>query len=135
MAHFAEVDDNNNVLRTIVIANDAINNNDGTGDNEELGVSLAQQFTGSTNRWVQTSYNGSFRRQFPNRSGFTYDETLDVFIEPAPFASWSLDSDGYWQPPTPKPDDTETVFYLWNEDTLSWEEHPVIVMPTEPPTE
>ena len=36
------------------------------------------------------------------------------------FASWSLDANNDWQPPTPKP---EGDFY-WDEDSLSWVEYP-----------
>jgi len=52
--------------------------------------------------------------------GFTYDETNDVFITPQPFASWTLDGDHDWQPPTAKPDDGKV--YNWNEDTQAWYE-------------
>jgi hypothetical protein len=48
---------------------------------------------------------------------YTYDDVNDVFISPQPFASWSLDENFDWQPPTPMP--TEGRWY-WNEDSLSW---------------
>ena len=45
---------------------------------------------------------------------------LMFFIRPAPYASWSLDSNHDWQPPTPVPDNDKT--YEWSEETLSWTE-------------
>ena len=49
--------------------------------------------------------------------GFTYNAEVDVFIAPQPYASWSLDDNYDWQPPTPKPIAT---FSYWDESTLSW---------------
>jgi hypothetical protein len=48
--------------------------------------------------------------------GYTYDSNANVFIAPQPYASWTLDSNYDWQPPTPKPDGN----YYWNEDTQTW---------------
>ena len=48
--------------------------------------------------------------------GWTYDSNADVFIAPQPFASWTLDNNHDWQPPTPKPDGD----YYWDEDTQTW---------------
>ena len=50
--------------------------------------------------------------------GWSYDSADSVFIAPRPFASWALDDNLNWQPPTPKPEGPA----IWNEDTLSWEE-------------
>lgn len=46
--------------------------------------------------------------------GWTYDGTN--FIAPQPYASWTLDSNYDWQPPTPKPDGD----YYWSEEELEW---------------
>jgi hypothetical protein len=46
--------------------------------------------------------------------GWSFDGTN--FIAPQPYASWTLDSNFDWQPPTPKPDGD----YYWNEKTISW---------------
>lgn len=48
--------------------------------------------------------------------GFTYNPEADIFIEPQPFPSWSLDENFNWQPPTPKPHRLSR----WDESTLSW---------------
>ena len=52
----------------------------------------------------------------PAAIGYTYDADADVFITPQPFASWTLDSNHDWQPPTPKPEGD----YYWNEAELEW---------------
>jgi hypothetical protein len=120
MAHFAELNDNNEIVRTIVISNDDILDENGQ-ESEERGVALAQRFTGSSARWIQVSYNGSFRRQYPKSPGYVYDPNLDVLIEPSPYPSWVLDENAYWQAPIPKPveDDPEYRWY-WDEETVAW---------------
>jgi hypothetical protein len=101
MSHFAEIDGNGIVKRVIVAEKNFIN----TG------------YVGDEFNWIQTSYNGNFRKQFAG-IGFTYDKVNDVFIEPQPHPSWTLDSNHDWQPPTPRPNGN----VLWDEDTLSWKE-------------
>ena len=48
--------------------------------------------------------------------GWTYDEQANQFVAPQPYASWTLDENNDWQPPTPKPDGN----YYWNETTQTW---------------
>jgi hypothetical protein len=70
--------------------------------------------------WVQTSYNGSIRKNFAG-IGFTYDEELDAFIAPQPFESWTLNTEtAKWMSPTPYPQDGR--IYLWDEENLNWKE-------------
>ena len=60
---------------------------------------------------------------FPESSpgSFTYDETLDAFVPPKPFASWTLDeTKAQWKAPVDYP--TEEGKYTWNEETTSWKE-------------
>jgi hypothetical protein len=64
----------------------------------------------------RTSYNDKIRKQYAG-IGYTYDPVADVFITPQPYASWSLDDNFDWQPPTPRP---EGLDWRWDEDTLSW---------------
>jgi hypothetical protein len=105
MAHFAELDSNNIVLRVIVVAD----------EHEADGENWCNNFAGGT--WKQTSYNANIRKQFAG-IGYTYDATKDKFIAPQPYPSWALDSNDDWQPPTPYPDDNK--LYFWDEDSLSW---------------
>lgn len=116
MAHFAKLDDNNIVTEVLVVNNEVLLKTDGTESEYKGKVFLNGLFGNAT--WVQTSYNGNFRKQYAG-IGFTYDETNDVFIVPQPFNSWSLDSNFDWQPPTPYP--TDRKVYEWNEEQLQWD--------------
>jgi hypothetical protein len=112
MAHWAELDENNVVLRVLVG-----DNNDPNGDE---GYQWLLDNLGGT--WVKTSYNGTIRKNFAG-IGYTYNEELDAFISPKPFESWLLDEDTcHWQAPVAYPQDGKV--YLWNEDTLAWDEAP-----------
>jgi hypothetical protein len=71
MAHWAEIDENNIVIRVTVG-----DNNDPNGD--EGYKWLIDNLGG---RWIQTSYNANFRGKFAG-IGDTYDEELDEFIAP-----------------------------------------------------
>ena len=51
--------------------------------------------------------------------GFIYDANADVFIKPQPYASWSLDENHDWQPPSAKP--SEVGIWEWNEVEQKWE--------------
>lgn len=41
----------------------------------------------------------------------------NVWYPPKPFASWTLNNEGSWVAPTPKPEGD----WKWNEYTLSWD--------------
>jgi hypothetical protein len=71
MAHFAEVNENNIVLRVLVIDN----------AQEDRGQEYLSQDLGLGGRWIQTSYNSNFRGKFAG-IGDTYDEVDDVFVAP-----------------------------------------------------
>lgn len=121
MAHFAEIDENNIVLRVIVAEQNFIN----------TGV------LGDPSRWIQTSYNtrGGIHYK-PNSNepsedqskalrknyagiGYTYDANLDAFIPPKIFESWILNTQtGWWESPIPYPNDGN--YYAWNEETKTW---------------
>jgi len=117
MAHFAELNQENIVLRVVVIDNDAIK--DAAGDEREiLGVELCQQLFGQGTNWKQTSYNSNFRKNYAAQ-GYRYDAEFDAFIAPQPFASWQLDEDTcQWQAPRPIPFDGKP--YTWNESLMRW---------------
>lgn len=116
MAHFAELDDNNKVIRVIVVNNAVLLDNQGN-ESEQLGATFCNSLLGG--RWVQTSYSGSFRKNFA-ALGYTYDSDLNAFIGFQPYPSWVLNtSTCKWEPPTEYP--TDGAKYLWNEETTAWE--------------
>lgn len=82
MAHYAEIDKYNKVMRVVVVANEVITTPDGTED-EALGKTFLADLLGGT--WVQTSYNGRIRGVYAG-IGFTYDPVADVFLAPDPEA-------------------------------------------------
>ena len=70
-------------------------------------------------QWKQTSYNGSFRKNYAG-IGYFYDEQRNAFIPPKPFESWILNEDScQWQSPIPMP--TDENMYRWNETNQEWE--------------
>ena len=68
MSHWAEINENNLVIRVLV------------GDNSEPdeGQSFVNSLGGT---WLQTSYNGNFRKNFAGE-GYLYDPIRDAFIPP-----------------------------------------------------
>ena len=108
MAHYAYLDENNTVVAVTV----------GKDENELIdGLDPEMYYAQGTPYTVKrTSYNGTIRKQYAG-IGFYYDALNDVFIAPQPSASWSLDENFDWQPPTPEPTDG---IYFWNEEAGQW---------------
>lgn len=71
MSHWAELDDNNVVLRVTV------------GDNNDPANDEGYQWLIDNlgGRWIQTSYNGTIRGKYA-AIGDIYDEALDEFVTP-----------------------------------------------------
>ena len=116
MAHFAELGENNVVLRVIVVNNVDTMTPQGE-EREEIGVAFCRNLLGGT--WKQTSYNGTFRKNYAG-IGFTYDSVRDAFIPPRPFPSWALvEETCHWTAPVAYPDDGQP--YTWNEDIQGWD--------------
>ena len=121
MAHFAELDNNNVVLRVVVVGNDCVPSDEHI-DGETWCVNF---FKGGT--WKQTSYNHNFRKQYAG-IGFTYDPAKNKFISPQPFTSWALDANDDWQAPITYPtittygsnDPLDTYIISWDEENLRW---------------
>lgn len=116
MAHFAKLDENNIVTEVLVVNNEVLLKADNT-ESEYKGKTFLNSLFGSAT-WIQTSYNGNFRKQFA-AVGYKYDSTNDVFISPSPFASWVLDSNFDWQSSVFYP--TDGKMYSWNEENQSWD--------------
>lgn len=115
MAHFAELDANNVVLRVIVVDTKDNSTADGV-EKESIGQAFCERLFGG--RWVQTSYNGKIRKRYAG-AGYTYDEALDAFITPKPFPSWTLDNaTADWVAPVPMPIDGQA--YTWDEASQNW---------------
>lgn len=114
MAHFAKLDDNNIVEQVIVVHNNELLDENGI-EQEQNGIDFCVNLLGG--RWIQTSYNSNFRKQYAG-VGYTYNADKDIFIAPSPFASWVLNEDNDWVAPVARPDGR----YKWDETTLNWVE-------------
>ena len=94
----------------------------------------------SPGEWIQTSYNtrgGVHYKPDSNEpsedqskalrgnyagAGYLYDRINDVFYEPQPFPSWTLNQTTWrWEPPVPYPSDSDKL-HLWDEASKSWVE-------------
>lgn len=105
MSHWAEVDENNIVIRVLI----------GNNDSPDEGESFMNSLGGT---WIKTSYNSNIRKNFAN-PGMKYDEDRDAFIYNKPFESWSLNEDTCkWEAPTAMPSDDN--HYAWDEESEAW---------------
>ena len=95
MAHYAELDMDNRVIRVLVVANDVTHATPDGSEDEALGATFLRDLVGGT--WVQTSYSGRIRQRYAG-IGYTYDAERDEFVPPG----WSL-IDGVWTAPPVEP--------------------------------
>jgi len=130
MAHFAELESKTDptgftsdthlvVKRVVVVGNDieanggTLEDNDCHADGETWCVNF---FGGGT--WKQTSYNNKFRKQYAG-IGYVYNSSKNKFLNPQPYASWSLDGSDNWQSPITYPSTTSGSGFVylikWNE--------------------
>lgn len=135
MAHYAELNDNNIVLRVIVVRNqDCLDEN---GQESEVIANNFLHANSITGRFVKTSYNTrenkhygedgepdgkpAFRGNYAG-NGSIYDPVHDVFYAPPPYPSWILDQTRWiWVPPVPLPTiDGNKQICEWDEDTKTW---------------
>jgi len=118
MANFAKLDSDSKVVRVETVSNDI-------ATTEQAGANFLNALYGTSDTWKQTSYNTvgnvhalggtPFRKNFAG-NGDTYDSDKNAFIEPQPFASWTLDETTcLWEAPISYPDDG--FFYTWDETT------------------
>lgn len=119
MAHFAEIDENNIVVRVIVLDD----------SKEANGAKWCKSRLGGT--WVQTSRHTSagvnsrngaapIRKNYAG-PGYTYDKQRDAFIPPKSYQSWELDEETcVWKAPVQEPKDGKS--HYWDEDRLAWAE-------------
>lgn len=116
MSHFAQIDENNIVVR-VVVCDDSMPNE---------GLDMLNEAVGG--RWIKTSYNTiggvhllggtPFRMNFAAIGG-VYDEARDAFIPPKPYPSWVLNDETLlWEAPVPRPSDPDP--FVWDEESVSW---------------
>jgi hypothetical protein len=105
MSHWAEIDENNIVLRVLV----------GNNSEPDEGEAFMNSLGGT---WVKTSYNGNIRKNYAG-IGMSYDAERDAFIAPQPYPSWILNEETcQWEAPVAYP--TDGMMYVWDEETTDW---------------
>ena len=105
MSHWAEVNDDNVVIRVLV----------GDNNSPDEGQSFMESLGGT---WIKTSYNSTIRGTFAG-AGYSYNEDEDIFVTPQPYPSW-IRVGSFWEAPIAKPEDDK--LYEWNEETGTWNE-------------
>lgn len=73
MAHYAELNENNEVIYVVYMDNEIITD-ENENEVEELGVTHLHTHHGTDRRWVRTSYRGNFRNKYAGL-GDTYKKS------------------------------------------------------------
>ena len=127
MAHFAQLDENNNVINVVVVNNDVITDSNGV-EQENLGIEFLKQLNGANTIWKQTSRNTSANQRIDDTEkspfrynyafiGGKYNSERDGFETPKPFNRWILNTSILqYEPPITEPEATATHYWKWNED-------------------
>ena len=116
MAHFAELDNNNNVIDVLKVENSVILD-ENNKESEALGIAFLKNLFGPNTNWVQTSFNSSFRKNYA-AIGALYDPKRDAFLYHQPYPSWTLNENTcQYEPPLPHPDLNHSgEGYIWDWD-------------------
>lgn len=114
MANFAELDDNNVVLRVVVIDNSELLDDNGNED-ESKGIIYCQNLLGG--RWLQTSISGRIRVNCA-LPGMVYIEDVDAFVYPSPKPWYVLNANYKWECPIGIHPDTGEPLKDWQWDYL-----------------
>lgn len=119
MAHYAWINADNVVVNVTVGVDENVTHESIGGSTEAWEQFYTQAINQEGVYVKRTSYNATngYRKQYAG-IGYTYNADADVFVAPQVFASWTLDSNHDWQPPTPKPNDGKQ--YEWSEEDLVW---------------
>lgn len=108
MANFAQIDSLNIVLAVYVIDNDELAILPGA-TNDQKGTLFFDSLLNTTDLFIQTSYNGTFRKNYAGH-GYTWRPDLDGFVAPMP-------TENPIDPETGQPIPGEWVL---NEQTCNW---------------
>lgn len=127
MAHFAQIDADNIVVRVLVVPD----------EQEHRGQDFLANELGLGGTWIQTSINTArgehltgkapLRKNYAMVDG-TYDPDRDAFIPVKPYPSWLLDEDTCcWKAPIDPPQTNNAL--VWNEQELKWNELSMLINP------
>lgn len=134
MANFAQLDENNYVIRVVKIDDSFLIGNDDI-ENEQLGVSKCKEIYGQETVWKKTiEDNITSIKPLGNTDkiihfaniGYQYNEEIDGFIPPQPYPSFIFNKDTMsWESTIPIPSLSEEeeslgAWYDWQEKTNEW---------------
>ena len=137
MAHFAKINETNEVLTVLYIEDKYVQNEQGV-ETESVGQAyLEANNNWPANQWIQTSYNTynnthklggtPFRGNYAN-IGYTWDSTNNIFIRPKPYSSWTKNlTTADWESPAGAQPTLTTEereagsYYIWNDTDLTWD--------------
>ena len=120
MAHFAELNSSNEVLQVVVISNTDVDANGGDESSQaETFVASLVPFNPGGSSWKQTSYSGSFRKQFAGPD-MVYNPIKDKFIRKQPYATWTLNNNDNWVAPITYPNDVTDKNLVWDDTNQKW---------------
>ena len=137
MAHFAKINETNEVLTVLYIEDKYVQNDDGV-ETESVGQAyLEANNNWPANQWIQTSYNTynnthklggtPFRGNYAN-IGYTWDSENEIFIRPKPYSSWTKNlTTADWESPAEVQPTLTTEereageYYQWNDTDLTWD--------------
>jgi hypothetical protein len=130
MAHFAELDENNIVVKVHYCDNEHLLDENGVCCDEKGFHQCVESC--NHERFVQTSRSGSIRAKWA-AVGDYYDPDLDIFYHPnKPFPSWVLNTTiGCWEAPVSEPDAEDGFDWVWMEDEYQssgtgWFKYPLL---------
>lgn len=117
MADFAELDQNNVVLRVISIA-DAVIDPPGPNDTAEgKGIAFCKKLYGANTKWKMVDGNNTGRAG----KGYKVNGNNGKFMYPQPYPSWTYNGiRNVWEPPVPIPPNGGKKH--WNEQTQTWDD-------------
>ena len=121
MAHYAFLDENN-IVTEVIVGKDEDSPVDWEAHYGAFRGQICKRTSYNTVGGVHQFGGTPYRKNYAG-IGYTYDEVRDAFIPPKPYNSWVLNEDTcLWNSPIPYPEDG--LMYIWNEETLNWDELP-----------
>ena len=120
MAHYAVLNEKN-IVTQVFVGRDEDDLPDGIDDWETYYAPeghTVKRTSYNTHRGEHVLGGTPFRGNYAG-VGYSYDETLDVFLPPKPHGSWTLNEACYcWEAPVVMPDDGGR--YVWVEELGDW---------------
>lgn len=109
MANFAQINTENIVEAVYVLDNDKLDKLPGK-TNDEKGTLFFDGLLNTKDLFIQTSYNGTFRKNFAG-IGYTWRPDLDGFVPPMPTEN----------PIDPQTKEPIPGVWVLNDQTCNWE--------------